>query len=120
MILIKVCIAGSRGFNDYDLLREALDKILKDYEGHEVQIVSGGAEGADRLGERYSQERGMSLKQFIPNWDDLGDLAGHRRNVEMAYYSDWVVCFWDGSSKGTRGMINASKRAGKVVHEIRY
>lgn len=120
MILIKVVVAGSRGFEDYELLKNTLDQELFEYDPSEIQIVSGGADGADTLGERYQKEHGCSLKQFIPDWDRFGDSAGHRRNADMAVYGDWVFCFWDGQSKGTRGMIELARRAGKRLVVINY
>jgi hypothetical protein len=120
VILIRVVVAGSRGFNNYELLKSTLNSELQMYRYDEIEIVSGGADGADKLGETYAQEGNMKLTRFIPDWDRFGDSAGHRRNVDMAYYGDWVFCFWDGVSSGTRGMINVSKRAEKIVYVTRY
>lgn len=50
--MIKVIIAGSRDFDDYDRLEEMCDKFLSRHK--EVEIVSGTARGADRLGEQYA------------------------------------------------------------------
>ncbi|MEX3625117.1 DUF2493 domain-containing protein [Viridibacillus arvi] len=120
MILIKVVVGGSRGFSDYGLLKSKLDTILKDYEYSQIEIVSGGAEGADKLGERYAEEHGCKLTMFIPDWDMFGGSAGMRRNVEMAHYGDCVICFWDGVSRGTKGMINTCISKSKTVQIIRY
>lgn len=120
MILIKAVVAGSRGFSDYELLKKTLNKAFVKYKPSEVEIVSGGADGGDKLGEKYQEEYGCVLKQFIPDWDRFGDSAGHRRNVDMAHYTDWVFCFWDGKSKGTKGMIDVSRRLGKRVEVIMY
>ena len=120
MILIKVVIAGSRGFQDYEMMKRVLDKELQMYNPSEIEIASGGADGADKLGERYQIEEGLArLTQFIPKWD-AGDAAGHKRNAEMAAYGDWVFCFWDGKSRGTKSMIKMSERAGKKVFVIKY
>lgn len=120
MILIKVVVAGSREFDDYELLKATLDSALQMYSYDEIEIVSGCADGADKLGERYQEESNMKLKEFPADWDRFGDSAGHRRNIDMAYYGDWVFCFWDGSSKGTKGMIDITKRLGKTLHVIKY
>lgn len=104
---MKVIIAGSRTFNDYDLLK----KICGEQINHlEDEIVSGGAKGADRLGERYAQENNLLLTQFIPEWDKHGKKAGYIRNEEMAKYSDKLIAFWDGASKGTQHMINLAQK----------
>ena len=53
---MKLIIAGSRTFLDYDLLAEKLDKILSNVK-EPIEIVCGGANGADGLGERYALAR---------------------------------------------------------------
>jgi hypothetical protein len=46
----------------------------------------------------------------------LGKSAGYIRNDEMAQYADMLIAFWDGTSKGTKHMIDlANKRGIKVV-----
>ena len=49
---MKLIIAGGRNFENYDLLCEAVDKLTSTFS--EVEIVSGGAKGADLLGEHYA------------------------------------------------------------------
>ena len=44
---MKVIVAGSRNFNDYNLLKNKLDVILSNQK--EVIIVSGTARGADKI-----------------------------------------------------------------------
>ena len=48
--MYKVIIAGSRDFTDYPLLCSFADQTLAGME--KIEIVSGGARGADALGER--------------------------------------------------------------------
>ena len=111
---IRLIIAGSRDFNDYELLEKEVDSfILKiqeklDY-GIPVEIVLGGARGADRLGERYARDRGLPVKIFLANWD-LGRGAGYIRNEEMAKYSSDCVVFILDSSKGSTHMANLAKK----------
>jgi hypothetical protein len=117
--MFKVIVAGSRSFNNYDLLKKTLDYLLQNKLPN-VEIVSGGARGADKLGERYAAENNLKIKQFIPDWDAYGKSAGYRRNVEMAKYSDACVCFWDGMSRGTNHMIDIAKKEGIKLKIIYY
>jgi hypothetical protein len=49
---MRIIVAGSRTFRDYQLLSDSIDKfILSHQDCTEVVIVSGTAMGADRLGE---------------------------------------------------------------------
>lgn len=106
---MKIIIAGSRNFDDYTLLEQFCDKILQNVK-EEVEIVSGGAKGADRLGEKYATERGYSIKVFVADWAKYGKSAGPIRNEQMAKYADGLIAFWDGKSRGTKNMIDLAKK----------
>lgn len=116
---MKLVIAGSRGFNDYKLLREMTDYLVKETLDN-VEIVSGGARGADVLGEKYAKERGYPIKSFPANWDLHGKAAGYIRNEEMAEYGNYVLLFWDGESKGTQHMAKLAEKHGCKVYLIKY
>ena len=117
--MFRVIIAGSRGFADYNLLARKLDILLANKSPH-VTIVSGGARGADRLGERYAQARGYRLKVYPAEWNKHGRSAGYRRNETMARNADALVAFWDGQSRGTRHMIQYAQGQGLPTRVIRY
>ncbi len=104
---MKLIVAGSREFNNYDLLKKSIQENFQRYEVEE--IVSGTARGADTLGEQFAIEYSIPIKKFPANWDLYGKSAGYRRNVEMADYADALIAFWDGKSKGTGHMINIAK-----------
>jgi hypothetical protein len=120
--MFKVIVAGSRDFNDYELLKLKLDALLQNKIDNQdsVQIVSGGARGADSLGEQYAKEKSLDLKIFPADWDSYGKSAGFKRNSEMAQYADALVAFWDGKSKGTEHMINLAKRNGLHVRIVNF
>lgn len=110
---MKIIIAGSRTFNDYSRLTTVCDRIL---DGHKkIEIVSGTANGADRLGEMYAQLRGYRIKKFPAEWDTYGKSAGYRRNVQMAEYGDMLIAFWDQKSKGTKHMIDIAKKENLLI-----
>lgn len=115
---MKVIIAGGRDFNDYDLLCRKADKILSRQD--EVEIVSGTAKGADKLGEMYANERHFSIKRFPADWGTHGKKAGYMRNEDMAIYADVLIAFWDGQSKGTKHMIDIAELHGLPTRIIRY
>jgi hypothetical protein len=115
---MKIIIAGSRNFNDYNLLKSSCDNLLTQFTN--IEIVSGTARGADKLGERYARERGYDIKQFPANWDKFGKSAGYIRNDEMAQYSDMLIAFWDGTSKGTKHMIDLANKRGIKVEIVNY
>jgi hypothetical protein len=113
---MKIIIAGGRTFNDYALLCQNCNKTLSLQT--EIEIVSGTANGADKLGEQYANENGYPIKKFPADWGKYGKSAGYKRNEEMAKYADALIAFWDGKSKGTKHMIDLANRYGlktKVV-----
>lgn len=91
-----------------------------------IKIISGGARGTDKLGEKFAEEYKLQVKQFIPDWDGLGKKAGVVRNAEMARYAvadeskGMLIAFWDGVSKGTMHMIDLAKKHGLMVYLIKY
>lgn len=105
---MKVIIAGSRTFSNYDLLKERLDYFLQNQK--DITIISGNATGADRLGEDYAHQQHHKLEEYPAMWDIYGKSAGYRRNEEMAKIADCAVIFWDGKSKGTKHMIDLCKK----------
>lgn len=101
-------IAGSRGFTDYNVLLWCV-AILDAHAWKPSVIISGGARGADVLGERYARECRLPLVRLIPDWDGKGKSAGHIRNLEMASRAHFLIALWDGQSPGTRDMIRIAQ-----------
>ena len=106
----RVVIAGCRDYSNYEEAKKYIDLCLSNIlKENNIVIVSGGARGADALGERYAEENGLEIERYPANWDIYGRGAGLRRNQKMAEISDYVICFWDGKSRGTKRMIECAK-----------
>lgn len=118
--VFRVIIAGGRDFSDYEMLLAQMDKLLVRYKPQEIQIVCGEARGADTLGKRYAQERGIQVTSFPADWERYGKRAGYLRNAEMAENADALVAFWDGKSRGTANMIELARQRGLQIRIIRY
>lgn len=115
---MKVIIAGVRFFDDYNKLCCFCDEVLQNQVN--IEIVSGGARGADALGEKYAKERNYRLKHFPAAWSKYGKSAGVIRNAEMAKYASILIAFWDGRSRGTRSMISLSEKEGLKIYVHYY
>ena len=118
--MFKLIIAGSRSVTDYSLIKQELDDIVSkapenDADIKALCIISGGARGVDKLGERYAKENNIALEIFPANWESYGKAAGFLRNKEMGDYADGLIAFWDGRSRGTQHMINYMKGLDKPV-----
>jgi len=116
----RIVIAGSRDYNNYTQAKEFIDSVLNPIQAeNKIIIVSGGCRGADLLGERYARENGFEIEKHPADWNKYGLKAGPLRNEEMAKVADYVICFWDGKSKGTKNMIETAKKHKKLV-KIKY
>lgn len=117
----KVIIAGSRGFSNYRLLREKCNRFLREKRKEcNIIIVSGGARGADALGEKYAKDEGFSLEIYPAQWKKFGKAAGFRRNEQMAEVADALIAFWDGKSHGTKHMIDIMNEKNLLVKVVNY
>ena len=119
---MRLVIAGGRDFIDYDLLKKWCDYYLEKriQSGEQIVIISGGARGADTLGEQYAAERGFTIDRHPADWDKHGKSAGYIRNKEMVDVADAVIAFWDGKSKGTSHTINLAESKGIPCKVINY
>lgn len=128
---MKVVIAGSRYIKDYKLIEKAIKAS-----GFEItEVVSGNAEGVDKLGERWAEEHGIPIKKFpalwnalnqdgaIPKKNKFGKLynanAGFFRNEQMAQYCDAVITIMmeDIDIFGTGHMAKMAKKYNKLCFE---
>lgn len=112
----RVIIAGSRTINDYNLIKSAIIES-----GFKIdEIISGLANGPDKLGKRYGIENNIPVKEFPAKWDEFGKSAGYRRNEEMAKYvgkDGFLILVWDGKSKGSGHMRGLAKKYGLTIFE---
>ncbi len=112
----RVVIAGCRDYNNYNEAKEYIDFCISEIrKKNEIVILSGGASGADAIGERYALENGFKTEKHPADWKKYGRAAGPIRNKEMASLSDYVICFWDNKSKGTKSMIEYAKKLNKPL-----
>jgi len=128
LFMLRVIIAGSRSFGSFTVLEKECNKIFKSLseEGYlsgnvkqdcsNMEIISGTANGADRLGEAFALKYGIEVKRFPARWGKYGKGAGYVRNKLMAQYAaksdelGVLIAFWDGKSKGTSMMIDLAKK----------
>lgn len=111
----RVCVCGSRSITNYEYIERMMILLLNKENIKPCEIVSGCARGPDKLGETYASKFGIPIKRFPAQWKTFGISAGYRRNVDMAEYSDIIIAFYDGESKGTGHMINICKEKNKKI-----
>lgn len=136
----RVMICGSRTFNDYHKLKNEVLRALMErnisVRYFDIIIVSGEANGADKLGEKFALENGYKIERYPALWSDLTKepckvkinkygkpyncLAGLNRNKDMVAVSDLVIMFHDGKSKGTLDDLNLCKKYNKDYEYILF
>lgn len=112
---MRTIIAGSRDEVFYSNVIAAINTC----EWKITAILSGGARGADKLGERAARELNIPLEIYPAQWDIFGKSAGYRRNEEMANHAEALIAIWNGHSKGTKHMIDLATRKGLRVFVYR-
>jgi hypothetical protein len=99
---MKVAVIGSRELT--------VNNIGAHLPSECTEIVSGGARGVDRCAEKYARDMGIKFTVFLPDYDTHGKVAPLIRNKQIVEYSDFVLAFWNGVSRGTYFVIDYCKR----------
>ena len=104
---MKVAVIGSRGLS--------VPNIGEYLPEDTTEIVSGGAKGVDASAREYALSRGIRLTEFLPEYTKYRRNAPYKRNAAIVEYSDLVIAFWDGQSRGTKFVIDECRRTEKPV-----
>lgn len=104
---MRLLIAGSRDlWPSLAEIDDALAELMRHPGAGPIScVVTGGARGVDRCGDRWARARGHLPIVIAADWWLWGRSAGIRRNAEMAGMIDAALVWWDGSSRGTMDMI---------------
>ena len=103
---MRVAVIGSRGLNT-DVGRWIPEGT--------TAIVSGGAMGIDHCAREYAQKNNIPLLEFLPDYEKNGRKAPLIRNEEIIAHADLVIAVWDGSSRGTKFVINRCRQRKKAL-----
>lgn len=106
---MRIAIVGSRSVT--------VDN-LGDYIENVTEIVSGGAKGVDQCAAEYANKHGIKLTEFLPEYQRYGRAAPIKRNMKIVDYSDKIIVFWDGKSKGALSVIKYAEKIGKICEVI--
>lgn len=108
---MRTIIAGSRDITD----QSVVDSAILESGFSVTSVVCGEARGVDLLGKRWANKQKVPVMSFPAQWNLHGRSAGFVRNTEMAENADALIAIWDGSSRGTKMMIDIAKKKGLVV-----
>lgn len=132
----RLIVAGGRDFYDRQRMITAILKLAtNELDRYAVSLVSGMAQGADKMAYDWAIEMGITVDSFPANWKDLeapgavirqnrfgpyNARAGHDRNQRMAKSAQGLLAFWDGKSTGTKDMIDRARALHLDVRIINY
>lgn len=114
----KLLLAGGREFYDYDMFRYKVDFLTQNKTN--IEIISGGAMGADTLAEKYAKEKGYPLTVIKADWNTHAKAAGAIRNAELVKLANAAIYFWDGTSRGTLDCMKKAKAKDIPMKVVRY
>ena len=116
---MKLAIVGSRDFADVDKFKEMMEFATSLWGNPEV-VISGGARGADTLGEQWAKSLNIPTIIYNPDWSTYGKRAGILRNIDIINNSTHVIAFPSKRGKGTQHSIKLAEKQGKplIIHWI--
>ncbi len=106
--MMKVAIIGSRKVK---FPKVVLNKILEELPADCTEIVSGGAEGTDKLAEQFA-------KDYNFKFTEISSENALEKSQKLADYADCLIAFWDCTSKGTAVIISTFTKVSKHVKII--
>lgn len=110
---MKVAVVGSHTFEDYNLLKSALDNV------DVSEVIISKATRANQLAQWYAVEQNIPYQVFSSLSPGQQKSAIADLNQQLIDACDLVVAFWDGKSKETMKAIDYAKSQNKAV-EINY
>lgn len=108
-----VLICGSRSIKDLNISRYVRPQSCG-------AIVHSGSIGVDAIADSWAKANNIETIIYKPNYKVYGKRAPLVRDEEMVDFADVVIAFYDGKSRGTKYVINYSKKIGKkcIIHLI--
>ncbi|MDE7421454.1 MAG: DUF2493 domain-containing protein [Muribaculaceae bacterium] len=82
-------------------------------------IVSGGALGADTYAREYAVKHNIPIVEFLPDYKKYGKSAPIIRNMQIVDNCDFLLAFWNGTSRGTKFTTDYADKRGVPYKIIR-
>jgi hypothetical protein len=115
---MKILVCGGRDYTDIRTLFKVLNECIPNYPPpYALEIIQGGAKGADFLAKCWAASLGINHTEFRADWKQYGKKSGMIRNQAMLDYGpDLVIAFPGGV--GTADMVRRAEAAGIEVQKI--
>jgi hypothetical protein len=109
---MRILVCGGRDYTD----KRAVDMLLSAaLRSGPIEIIQGGAKGADRLAHDWALDNGVPCTTYAADWEGYGRAAGAIRNRQMLTEGrpSMVLAFPGG--RGTANMVKLAQMAGVLV-----
>lgn len=113
---MKLIVAGSRDFNDYNTMATTIDHMISKQKY--IEIVFGDKSDTDSMLDRYCIERGFASKKFNTknvSSDELDSVYS-----SMTRYADAIIAFHDGFSVNTIKLIKSAEKHKLSIKVFKY
>jgi hypothetical protein len=120
---VILLVSGSRGITDTRWVEGRVEQSLVEWKIPTDQIalvVNGNAVGVDTIVRKWATDKGLPVKLYKPDWGKDGKAAGFIRDREMLQAATHVIALWDGTSKGTKAVMDGAKASGKPLCVYQY
>lgn len=73
---------------------------------------------ADTFAKEFVKKKGLKLIEYFHNYDKYGKGEPLERNKLIVDECDWVLAFWNGTSRGTKFTLDYAKEKNKPIKII--
>lgn len=110
---------GSRGWEDAGIVIRTVESLRKPF-----RSIIGDARGLDSIVWNVLTRFSLPRLRFDADWEQYGKRAGHVRNdlmlreLQRIDPDGFLLAAWDGSSTGTKSMMDKAEKLGIQVWRI--
>jgi len=117
---MKLLITGSRKFEDYQALKEAIELVENKHNKKVNLIIHGGARGADTLAQHWAESNKIPTKVIRPDYKKYnGKIAPMIRNTDLVKLADVTLALYatDQRTGGTKDAADKTIKYNKPLTE---
>jgi hypothetical protein len=110
---MRLLICGGRDFENLPWAFEKLDAFRR--ANAVTVVIHGDARGADTIGGKWADTRGIPVEKYPADWARLRNAAGPARNAQMLREGKPDHVFVLPGGRGTANMVIQAKEAGVPI-----
>ena len=117
-LIMKLAISGWRKMSSKEYLhvfQQAMEDLIVTHNQIPRLVITGGARGADALGEAWAKEHNIPLLVLKPEYSKHGDKAPLLRNTDIVKECTHLLAFPHSSGSGTQDAIRKAMKLDKIV-----